>query len=117
MNEPRDIPTALDALPADGMRFPLALRLAPAPVHAPAAWFVPGDSPAGWIDELAGWGVPMAGLRLYVVPSSVRDRRPIGVLVAPPSGAAVPNVSPRAQPYGLLAGRLYLPADALLDLP
>src|SRR3954452_25029481 len=117
MNEPRDIPTASDALPAEGIRFPLALRLAPGPGPAPAAWFIPGDSAAGWIDELAGWGVSMAGLRLYVVPASVRDRRPIWALGAPRAGGPVPKVSPRAQAYGRLAGRLYLPVDALLEPP
>src|SRR6478752_2595145 len=73
MSDGPNVPDNADQLPSDGIRFPLALRLAPAAVHAPAAWFVPGDSPAAWIDELFGWGVPMADLRLYVLPAA--DRR------------------------------------------
>lgn len=96
--------------------FPLALTPSTAAVHRPAGWFVGGADPAAWLDEIAGWGVPMTGLRLYVVPIGVRDRRPAGVLITAPDGAT-PTTSPRAQPYGRLAGRLYLPADARLDPP
>lgn len=96
--------------------FPLSLRPAPAAVHAPAGWFIPGNDPARWLAEIARWGLPMPALRLYVLPASVRDRSAIGVLVVPPDGAAPQSVR-RALPYGRLAGRLFLPVDARLDPP
>ena len=39
-----------------------------------------------------------------------------GVLVVLPAGAK-PNVMARAQEYGLLGGRVYLPIDGRLDPP
>jgi hypothetical protein len=149
--------------------FPLALKPAPSAVHEPAGWFIAGADPAAWLDEIARWGLPTESLQLYVLPTSIGDRTPAGVLVVAPDGAlrsnptAVPvapilpppvrrgrvgegvkqtdftyqTPSPalprstgggsepahakhrvlRAQPYGRLAGRLFLPADAVLHPP
>src|SRR5690349_4031357 len=97
--------------------FPLTLRLAPAPVHSPTAWFIPGDDPQGWLEEiLHWWGTPAAKLRFFVVPASVRDRSPIGVLVRI-EGNLPPTAVLRAQPYGLLGDRLFVPVDAVLEIP
>ena len=94
--------------------FPLALRPLESAAHKPAAWFVPGNAPDVWLAELAWWEVPLIDLRLYVVPTSVRDRSPIGVLITAAGGSPLEVASPvRARPYGRLADRLYLPADAI----
>src|SRR3712207_1474818 len=81
---------------APGMTFPLTPRLSSSAVRPAAAWFVPGADAGAWVDEIARWGVPMAGLRLYVLPTSLADRGPSGVLVVPPAGLA--------------AGRLHIPS-------
>src|SRR2546430_13222271 len=91
--------------------FPLQLRPACASVRPGAALFIPGDSPAGWIDEIATWDVPTADARLYVLPRSIRDPRPLGVLVTLPR---LPTITHRALPYGLIGAKLYLPVEASL---
>ncbi|HWE97186.1 MAG TPA: hypothetical protein VG269_24715 [Tepidisphaeraceae bacterium] len=96
------------------IQFPLALTLAPGPVHRPAAWFIPGADPEVWLQEVALWRVAMADLRFYVVPASSRSRDPVGVLVDLPAGVAPQGIL-RAQPYGRLADRFYLPSDAALQ--
>ncbi|HEY2587418.1 MAG TPA: hypothetical protein VGI81_16860 [Tepidisphaeraceae bacterium] len=96
--------------------FPLQLRPIDATAAAPAAWLIPGDDPAVWLAEIGGWGVPMMGLRLFVLPRSLRDCRAAGVLVTGAEGLRRECVR-RGQAYQLLAGRLYLPADARLDPP
>src|SRR5689334_1606039 len=96
--------------------FPLNLRPAGHAIHAPSAWFIPGDDPDAWLREIAGWDTATARLRLYIVPTTMRDRTPAGVLVNGPDLGALRGVT-RALPYGVLAGRLYLPADAKLDPP
>ena len=114
---PCDLNPLSNAMSTPGpIYFPLAIRPSPAPLHAAAAWFVPGGGAGAWLAELVGWGVPMTGVRLYPLPTSVRDRRAIGALVTTPQAPAPRSVR-RAQPYGRVAGRLYLPADARLDPP
>ena len=98
--------------------FPLALRPLGAAVHKPAAWFIPGAGAETWLAELGEWDVPLVDLRLYVVPTSVRDRRPVGALVTANGGPPpVVRRALRARPYGRLAGRLYVPVDAGLAPP
>src|SRR5215470_1616450 len=80
---------------------PLRIRYGNRPLREPAAWFIPGADPRDWLDEVARWGVPLAGLRLRVVPHSPSDLRPRGVLVTAPG---TPRVSLRCLPYGLIPG-------------
>ncbi len=95
------------------IRFALALRPAAGRVRDAVAWFVDGNDPVAWIEEIGRWGVPMGELRIFLVPRSVRDRRVAGVLVTAPSGVK-PAQRRRAHGYACLAGRLFLPADAVL---
>ena len=115
--------------------FPLALRPTAAAAGRAVAWFVPGADPAGWLAEVAAWGVPAAGVRFLVVPASAADPTPVGAVVVPDCGAGFPactgekvqagKPAPRSQPSGVVrgqpyravAGRLYLPADAELWPP
>ena len=78
-----------------------------------AAWFIVGDDVAAWVAELARWGVPLADVRLYPVPTGSRDPTPAGVLAVT---AARPAVD-RALPYAQAGDRLFHPADAALDPP
>ena len=96
--------------------FPLALRPTAGAAREPAAWFVPGHDPAAWLAEVARWGVPTADLRLHVLPASPADPTPVGVLVVVPPGATPRNVL-RGQPFGRVAGKLYLPVAAELWPP
>ncbi|MBI3863397.1 MAG: tetratricopeptide repeat protein [Planctomycetia bacterium] len=86
------------------------------PVRRPAAWLVAGRGASEWLAEICRWGVPLAELTLYPVPTSASDRRPMGVLVTM-RGAVVSASEPQAIPYGCLAGRLFLPVDAVLSPP
>lgn len=80
-----------------------------------AGWFLPGATPRDWITELAGCGVPLVKLRLYVVPRSFHDRRPCGVLCL--ANVEFPRPPRRGEAYTCLAGQCYLPADAQLEPP
>ena len=95
--------------------FPLALRRATA-TRPVAAWFVPGDDAAAWIAEMAAWGLPMSGHRLYLAPAAGGDRRVGGLLVLPGGGRAA-KATARARGYALFGERLLLPVDAELDPP
>src|SRR5262249_18147854 len=96
--------------------FVLNLRYSEQPLRQPAAWFVGGTDPDEWLAEVIGWGVPLVGLTLYVVPRSADDLRPLGVLVVP-AGDARPATVERGLPYGRISGRIYLPVNAHLSPP
>lgn len=95
----------------------LTLVRLPRPALAPAAWFVPGGDPSVWLEELSRWDVPLSKLKLYILPSSVSKPDAAGVLVLASSGSPSPNQdgSHRAEAYGCIAGRLYIPAHARLE--
>ncbi|MBI3890756.1 MAG: hypothetical protein HY303_04425, partial [Candidatus Wallbacteria bacterium] len=94
--------------------FPLSLKPTGRPIREAAAWFISGEKPAAWLEELSQWGVELAGVALLALPVAPGRKTPCGVLAVPPAGSK-PAVTPRAQPYGALAGRLYLPANSRLD--
>ncbi len=96
------------------MRVELRLRLREGPPAEAAAWFLPGDDPAEWLAELAAGGAPLAGLRIWPVPRSRRDRTPCGALVPLPTPLR-PARGSRAQPWQVRARKLYFPADAALE--
>ncbi len=93
--------------------FALTLRLTRTTAAPAAAWFIAGADTAEWLAELSRWGVPLGGVRLYPVPESARTRRPCGVLAITAGKPAVV----RALPYATLGGRLFHPADAVVDPP
>ena len=41
---------------------PLRIRYTDGPLREAAAWLIPGSDPAAWLEELARWQVPHAGL-------------------------------------------------------
>jgi tetratricopeptide (TPR) repeat protein len=94
----------------------LQLRYQPAQSAAPEAWFLPGPAPAHWLEELARCGLAGMETRLFVVPHSVEDRTPAGLLVVPARANAVTE-APAGLPCRLIAGRLFVPADAVLHPP
>ncbi|HEX7375479.1 MAG TPA: hypothetical protein VF278_00125 [Pirellulales bacterium] len=94
----------------------LHLRAAERPQRPPDAWFIPGDDPRVWLEELAAWQIPLDDVRLCPLPQSAAGGRACGVLVIPPPGSA-PRVTIRAEAYGLCASRFYLPILSRLDPP
>ncbi len=94
------------------IEYPLSLAPAASQIRPPVAWFIPGDQPAAWLQEMTAWSVSLLRARLFVLPKSAADNRPSGVLVVTPES---PAGICRALPYGRIGDRLYLPADARLD--
>lgn len=95
------------------IRFSLQLCSAAAPTLTASAWFVPGEQPTVWLDELARWDIPLACLTLYLLPRTLSDRTPAGVL-AVPTEPLRPKVVVRAVAYGQRAGKLYVPVESRL---
>ena len=98
------------------MILPLQLRPGPVTAPPPAAWFLPGDSSARWLDELTRCGLARTETRLFLVPRSAADRTPAGLLVLPGTGSPL-NVSPAGVACRSIAGRLFVPQDAVLHPP
>lgn len=98
------------------MILPLQLRHDASADAPAAAWFLPGDSTERWLAELARGGLAELGTRLFVVPRSVADRTPAGLLVVPAAGSR-PDSQPRGIACRLIAGRLFVPVDAALFPP
>lgn len=92
----------------------LRLRRGERPLRPAVAWFLPGNDVRAWLNELLHWHVPQTSLLLRLVPQGRGDRSPRGVLVTT-SSSTPPHVARSAIPYGLLAGRLYLPVEGWLD--
>jgi tetratricopeptide (TPR) repeat protein len=96
------------------MNVQLQLRYAETPVREPAAWFVGGATAEAWLRELVDWSDGSASARLVVVPVSRRNPTPCGALVLG-AGPRDGKPSPSAVPYGVVAGRLYLPVEARIE--
>jgi tetratricopeptide (TPR) repeat protein len=96
------------------MNLTLQLRQEPAAQQATDAWFINGNDPIRWLDELAHSGLAQAETRLFVI--TEHATRITGLLVVPSSHPGAPS-SPACIPCRLLAGRLFIPADAVLHPP
>ena len=96
--------------------FSLNLLRTEAPIGRACAWLIPGSDANDWLNEIAAWSIPMQSMQLFVLPRSKIDPRVAGVLVVIPQGVQ-PSATPSALPYRLLADRLYLPVDAVIDVP
>ncbi len=112
------------------MNWELTLRYADSPQRIACAWFVPGQSAGDWLTALAALPIDPARAHLLVVPQSPTDRRPLGALVvqevrasgdktsaAPQAESADSRQVPFVHAYGKLAGRLFLPVEAVLSPP
>jgi tetratricopeptide (TPR) repeat protein len=95
---------------------PLQLRHSDKLDAEPAAWFLPGDSTARWLEEITRSGLAHLETRLFVVSKSAEDRSPAGLLVVPARAD-----SGRHKPSGLacrlIARRLFVPVNAQLHPP
>lgn len=101
------------------MKVALRLRYSTRPTRQPTAWFVPGDRPERWLEELAEWTDAPESLRLRVLTAfdpRVGEVRTLGVLVEPDRGAS-PQPPCGAIGYARLGARLYVPVAAEFDVP
>ena len=94
------------------MKLKLDLILHPHPQRETTAWFIPSPDPALWLSVIVGVGHALREVEVRVVPTSAEDRAPLGALLSKPGWAIRPT--PIAQPYGQVAGCLYVPIHAKL---
>ena len=82
------------------------------------AWFIPGDKPRQWLEEIALWGSHTEELRLYPVSDDSRKLAGVdavrGVLV---TGRETPAYRKTAVPWACVSSRLFVPVDATFDPP
>jgi hypothetical protein len=95
---------------------PLQLRYRPFANAAPTAWFLTGEYVVDWLQELIRCGLAEPETRLFLVPRSTQDRTPAGMLVVPAKPGALAN-EPAGMACVLTAGRLFIPANAVLYPP
>jgi len=81
--------------------------------RGPDAWFLPGTSVARWLEELSRCGLADSETQLFVVPKSVSDRAPAGLLVLPSRADAVAH-QPSGLPCRRITDRLFIPLEAVL---
>lgn len=91
----------------------LQLRHDAALDSAPGAWFLPGASAERWLEELARSGLASMETRLFVVPVSIEDRSPAGLLVVPVNAGCVVD-PPAGIACRMVGRRLFVPLDAAL---
>jgi tetratricopeptide (TPR) repeat protein len=76
---------------------------------------IPGNDPSAWLREMSAWEIPLARLRLLILPKSLSDRQASGVLVLfDGEDPSAMNIAPTAVPYFAIARRLFIPVDAQL---
>lgn len=84
---------------------------------AAAAWLIPCADPAVWIQEIARWRVSADALAIFVLPESLRSRRPTAALVVSKNESILPHAVQRAVPYACRASRIFMPVDAEIFPP
>jgi tetratricopeptide (TPR) repeat protein len=82
----------------------------------PEGWFLPGETAAKWLDELARCGLAVMETRLFVVPRSINDQAPAGLLIVPAQPETL-SQPPAGIGCRLIAGRLFVPLEAALHPP
>ncbi|WP_232107471.1 hypothetical protein [Gimesia alba] len=81
------------------------------PRRKTVAWFLKGNSPAAWLTIISQWNVPHHSLRLLLIPQSITNREPCGLLVIS-NKDSLEQVAPAGIPYGQTTSRLFLPVEA-----
>lgn len=92
----------------------LGLRLSEHAMREPVAWLIGGCDSAEWLRELMRAGVSLMDARLFVLPMSRTDLNPRGALVVVDRGDKHELPTARFEPYGCVAGMLYLPTHAVV---
>ncbi|KAA2245563.1 hypothetical protein F0L74_06300 [Chitinophaga agrisoli] len=98
----------------------LALQFNPHIKHPVAAAFIQGATPGIWLREINDWGIAVEQLTCFIVPQQFDKVAAAGLLVIFPQGKA-PAANSLRYPYGVVAGKLFLPVHAdltpVLTLP
>src|SRR6476661_3089687 len=89
----------------------LTLRSHSSAQRPACAAFLRGTEPAAWLREIGRWGLTPGQLRCFLVPESIHSVRTAGLFVVVSGGELPADV---LDPYGVEAGRLYLPVNASL---
>jgi len=71
-----------------------------------------GVEAAAWLREIGRWGLAAGQLSCYLIPESIRSVQPAGLFVVVKDGSPLPVDV--LEPYGVVAGRLYVPVQATL---
>ena len=98
------------------MNLPLQLHYRPQADPVPTAWFLAGSFVDDWLQELSRCGLAEPETKLFLVPHSPENRTPAGLLVVPGHPASLKN-EPSGMACVLVAGRLFIPANAVLYPP
>ncbi|MEM6964479.1 MAG: hypothetical protein AAF573_06920, partial [Bacteroidota bacterium] len=91
----------------------LKLKYHTQPQHQPRAVIIRGESPLAWLNAIQTWNIPLSQLECYIIPSSVQDLTPMGLLVIFPNEKMAKEIEYH-QPYGMVANQLLLPINAEL---
>jgi tetratricopeptide (TPR) repeat protein len=79
------------------------------PVHAA---FVPGERAADWFAQMDPWQTDLQTLSCYLLPHSIGNNQAAGLFVV--FNGAAPAAQMIRYPYGKLAGKLFIPTNAVL---
>ncbi|MCR5890960.1 hypothetical protein LRS06_24870 [Hymenobacter sp. J193] len=90
----------------------LTLRYQEMAQRTACAAFLCGTDAAVWLREIGRWGLSAGQLSCYLVPESIRSVRPAGLFVVVKDGSPLP--ADLLEPYGVVAGGLYVPVQATL---
>jgi hypothetical protein len=80
------------------------------PVHAA---FVPGEQAADWFTQMNTWQTDLRTLSCYLLPHSIANNQASGLFVV--FDGAVPAAQLIRYPYSKLAGKLFIPVNAVLS--
>ncbi|MGI4759172.1 MAG: hypothetical protein ACRYF0_00595 [Janthinobacterium lividum] len=90
----------------------LTLRCQESAQRPPCAALLRGTDAAAWLREIGRWGLAAGQLSCYLVPESIHSVAPTGLFVVVKDGSPLPL--DLLEPYGVVAGRLYVPVQATL---
>ena len=84
------------------------------PQRSVAGWFLQGENPSDWLEEICRWDVSHIDLRFLPVPQSKTNRQPMGVLIRAEE-ESLQQVCKNGLPYGLVESCLFLPVEATVQ--
>lgn len=93
----------------------IQLRYTPTPQRPATAWLLVGRDPNEWLRTVTNSRCSHADVRLRVLPASGQDRQLTAALITLGQVAAPGASIAGGLPYGVVAGRLYLPIECRLD--
>lgn len=94
---------------------PLELQFCDTSRRPAAAVLLRGDDAGQWIETLIQVGVSLETVRLLPLPD--RDDQQISGALCPVSMAEADRFGPHVTRYGVIAGRLFIPQEAVLEPP